>query len=60
MSGPDHHDDENGLVNLAELSLNDLPRLDDSVVANAIRLLYERRRCGSEYMETFDQFNSGP
>jgi hypothetical protein len=59
MSMPDHGD-ENGLLNLAELSLNDLPGLDDSVVANAIRLLYERRRCGMEYMETFDQFNSGP
>jgi hypothetical protein len=57
MSGPDH-DDENGLVNLAELSLNDLPGLDDSVVANAIRLLHERRRGGVD--ETFDQFNSGP
>lgn len=60
MSGPDHGD-ENGLLDVAELSLDNLPGLDDSVVANAIRLLYERRRCGAEYlMETFDQFNSGP
>jgi hypothetical protein len=59
MPGPDH-EEEKGLLDLAELSLDDLPKLDDSVVANAIRLLHERRSCGSAYMETFSQWNSGP
>lgn len=55
MSGPDH-DEEFGLLNLAELSLDDMSRLDDSVVANAIRLLHEMRRSGGE----FSEFNQAP
>jgi hypothetical protein len=59
MPGADSAE-EMGLLDLAGLSLDDLSRLDDSVVANAIRLLYERRRCGAEYLETFDAHDSSP
>lgn len=59
MPGPDH-DEEMGLLDLVELSLDDLSSLDDSVVANAIRRLHERRRCSTGYLETFSAFNSGP
>ena len=47
MDGPDH-DGKMGLLDLADLSLDNLSLLDDSVVANAVRALVERRRCGSE------------
>jgi hypothetical protein len=57
MRGPDN-DGETGLLDLAELSLDDLSLLDDSVVANAIRALVERRRCGAEHAERFQLFNS--
>jgi hypothetical protein len=52
------HDGERGLLDLAELSLEDLSGLDNSVVAKVIRDLVERRRCGSESTERFNQFNS--
>jgi hypothetical protein len=54
------HAEEMGLLDVGGLSLDDLSRLDDSVVANAIRLLDERRRCGTEYLDTFSEWNSGP
>ena len=54
------HDGETGLLDLANLSLDDLSLLDDSVVANVIRDLIERRRCGAEYAERFSQWNSSP
>lgn len=57
MPKPDP-DQEMGLVNLVSLSLDDLSKLDDSVVANAIRLLQERRRHGADYMEMFDVFQA--
>jgi hypothetical protein len=53
------NDGETGLLDLTELSLDDLSLLDDSVVANAIRTLVERRRCGAERAEQFEVFNSG-
>ena len=52
------HDGERGLLDLANLSLEDLSGLDDSVVANVIKDLVERRRCGAESVERFNQFNS--
>jgi hypothetical protein len=58
MPGPDN-DRKTGLLDLAELSLDDLSLLDDSVVANAIRALVERRRCGTEDSARFDKFTSG-
>jgi hypothetical protein len=54
------HDREEGLLDLADLSLDDLSRLDDSVVANVIRDLVERQRCGSESPERFQNYNSAP
>lgn len=52
------HDGETGLFDLADLSLEDLSGLDNSVVAKVIRDLVERRRCGTESTERFNQFNS--
>jgi hypothetical protein len=54
------HDRDTALLDLAELSLDQLSMLDDSVVANAIRLIVERRRCGAEYLEIFQEFNAAP
>lgn len=54
------YDGKEGLLDLANLSLDDLSRLDDSVVANVIRDLVERQRCGSESAERFSQYNSAP
>jgi FXSXX-COOH protein len=59
MQMPDQHQ-KVGLVDLTGLSLDDLAALDDSVVANAIRLLRERRCGGEDYMETFNLFNAAP
>jgi FXSXX-COOH protein len=59
MQTPDQ-DQEVGLVDLTGLSLDELAALDDSVVANAVRLLQERRCNGVDYMETFDQFGAAP
>jgi hypothetical protein len=59
MPGADHAE-EMGLLDVAGLSLDDLSGLDDSVVANAIRLLDEMRRCGTDYLDTFSNWNSGP
>lgn len=52
-------DRDTGLLDLAELSLDDLSLLDDSVVANVIRALVESRRCGTEDPGRFDKFTSG-
>jgi hypothetical protein len=52
------HDGERGLLDLADFSLEDLSGLDNSVVAKVIRDLVERRRCGTESTERFNQFNS--
>lgn len=57
MDGPDD-DGKMGLLDVAGLSLDDLSLLDDSVVANAVRALAERRRCGSDNGERFNQWNS--
>jgi hypothetical protein len=57
MRTPDR-DQEIGLIDLTGLSLDDLAALDDSVVANAIKLLQERRCNGADYMETFHDFNA--
>ena len=54
------HDGDSGLLDLSDLSLEDLSRLDDSVVANVIRDLLDRRRCGTESTERFNQFGSAP
>ena len=54
------HDGERDLLDLGDLSLEDLSGLDDSVVANVIKDLVERRRCGAESVERFNQFNSAP
>jgi hypothetical protein len=59
MQVPDQ-DQEVGLADLAGLSLDDLAALDDSVVANALRLLRERRCNGADYMETFRDFGAAP
>jgi hypothetical protein len=51
---------DGGLLDLADLSLEDLSRLDDSVVGNVIKDLLDRRRCGTESAERFNQFGSAP
>jgi FXSXX-COOH protein len=51
---------EAGLIDLTALSLDDLHALDDSVVANALRELRDRRCGGADYGERFsDGFGSG-
>ncbi len=57
MAGPDY-DGKTGLLALADLSLDNLSRLDDSVVANAVRALIERRSCGSDNGERFSEWQS--
>jgi hypothetical protein len=52
------HEREGGLLSLSVLSLEDLAELDDSVIANALRDLVERRRCGASSIERFNAFNS--
>lgn len=52
------HDAETGLPDLTALSLDDLPMLDDSVVANAIKVLVARRGDCAEYGETFSNWNA--
>jgi hypothetical protein len=52
------HDGERGLLDLADLSLEDLSGLDNSVVAKVIRDLVEHRRCGSDSTERFSNFES--
>ena len=49
---------ETGLLELSSLSLEDLSCLDESVVANAIRDLVKRRRCGTGPRERFNDFKS--
>jgi hypothetical protein len=51
-------DGDSGLLDLADLSLEDLSKLDDSVVANVIRDLLDRRRCGAESVGRFNDFNA--
>lgn len=52
------HAGELRLLDLEALSLDDLSRLDDSVVAGVIGNLVRRRRCGTEDGERFSQFNA--
>jgi hypothetical protein len=59
MRTPDR-DQEIGLIDLTGLSLDDLAAVDDSVVANAIKLLQERRCNGTGHLETFDAFQAAP
>jgi hypothetical protein len=47
-----------GLPDLAELTLDQLARLDDSVVANMIRVLVDSRRDCASYQESFNNFNA--
>jgi hypothetical protein len=47
-----------GLLDLSGLSLDDLSALEDSVVADVLRDLVQRRRCGSESGQRYNQFNS--
>lgn len=48
-----------GLLDFAGVSLDDLSRLDDSVVASVIRDLVHRRRCGKKDGECFiNNFNA--
>ena len=57
MPTPDH-DREMSLVELVEETLNDSWALDDSVVANAIRLLQTRRQEAAAHKETFSGWNA--
>ena len=57
MPTPDH-DREMSLLELVEESLDDSSALDDSVVANAIRLLQARRQEGADHKETFSGWNA--
>jgi hypothetical protein len=52
---PDH---ETGLPDLTKLSLDQLATLDDSVVANMIRVLADSRRDCASYQESFNNFNA--
>ncbi len=57
MAKPDL-DQEAGLPDLTELSLDQLAMLDDSVVANVIRVLADLRRSCAGYPETFSNFGA--
>lgn len=57
MPRPDP-DQEAGLPDLTELSLDQLAMLDDSVVANMIRVLADSRRGCAVNQETFNNFNA--
>jgi hypothetical protein len=52
---PDH---ETGLPDLTQLSLDQLAALDDSVVANMIRVLADSRRDYASYQESFSNFGA--
>jgi hypothetical protein len=52
---PDH---ETGLPDLTQLSLDQLAALDDSVVANMIRVLADSRRDCASYQESFSNFGA--
>lgn len=54
------HDGEEGLLDLAGFSLDDLSRLDDSVVANVIRDLLERQRCGGSAERFSNNWQASP
>jgi hypothetical protein len=49
---------ETGLLIISRLSLEDLAQLDDSVVADALRDLVERRRCGTGPGERYSLHDS--
>ena len=49
---------ETGLLIMSRLSLEDLAGLDDSVVANVLRDLVERGRCGSGPGERYSNHDS--
>lgn len=49
---------EAGLLIVSQLSLEDLGQLDDSVVANVLRDLVERRRCGAGPGERYSLHDS--
>lgn len=49
---------EESLLILSRLSLEDLSHLDDSVVADVLRDLVERRRCGIEPGERYQNHGS--
>jgi FXSXX-COOH protein len=55
--GPEYSG-EMGLLDLADVSLDDLSLLDDSVVANAIRELVARRSGRAEFRMRFSNFES--
>jgi len=57
MPRPDH-DQETGIPDLTSLSLEELAELDDSVVANVIRVIAERRGGRGGYREAFSDFQS--
>jgi hypothetical protein len=49
---------ETGLLMVSRLSLEDLAQLDDSVVADVLRDLVERRRCGAGPGERYSLHDS--
>lgn len=49
---------EAALLDVNDLSLEDLAHLDDSVVAEIIRDLVQRGRCGTESGERYSHFNA--
>lgn len=49
---------EAALLEVNDLSLEDLGHLDDSVVAEIIRDLVHRGRCGTESAERYNHFNA--
>ncbi|HXC82602.1 MAG TPA: hypothetical protein VNV62_12205 [Trebonia sp.] len=57
MEATDRDGDE-GLLDVTGLSLSDLSKLDDSVVANALRRLLENRCDGDENRARFGNFQS--
>ena len=52
------HAGETGLLMISRLSLEDLAQLDDSVVADVLRDLVERRRCGTGPGERYSNHDS--
>ena len=57
MAEPDL-DQETGLPDLTRLSLDQLAMLDESVVANVIRVLADSRQGRAAYEETFSNWNA--
>jgi len=58
VANGESHAEALGLLDFAGISFDELTQLDDSVVATAIRDLVNRRRCGAQADERFNNWES--